>query len=59
MCREHRIIFGSENKIEIGYIFILHFSIRACSEQLSGSYASEIKHDHSPVVIVVLDPGYD
>ena len=40
------------------YIFILNCSIPACSEQLSGSHANEIKHDHSPVVIVVLDPRY-
>ena len=38
------------------YIFILNFSIPACSEQLCGSHANEIKHDHSPEVIVVLDP---
>ena len=29
------------------------------SEQLSGAHANEIKHDYSPVVIVVLDPKYD
>ena len=40
-------------------IFILNFSIPACSEQLSGSHANEIKHDRSPVVIVILDPRYD
>ena len=35
------------------------FSIPARSEQLSGSHANEIKHDHSPVVILVLDLRYD
>ena len=40
-------------------IFILNFSIPSCSEQLRGSHANEIKHDHSPVVIVVLDPRYN
>ena len=39
--------------------FHFEFSIPACSEQLSGSHANEIKHDHSPVVVVVLDPRYD
>ena len=41
------------------HIFILNFSIPACSKRLSGSHANEIKHDHFSVVIVVLDPGYD
>ena len=41
------------------YIFILNFSIPARSEQLSGSHANDIKHDHSHVVIVVLDPRYN
>ena len=41
------------------HIFILYFSIAAFTEQLSGSHANEIKHDHSHVVIVVLDPRYD
>ena len=37
-----------------------HFDFfQSCSEQLSGSHANEIKHDHSPVVIVVLDQRYD
>ena len=41
-------------------IFILNFSLPLRrSEQVSGSHANEIKHDHSPVVIVVLDPRYD
>ena len=29
------------------------------SFQLDGALANEIKHDHLPVVIVVLDPRYD
>ena len=29
------------------------------SEQVNGAVANEIKHDHSPEVIVVLDPRYD
>ena len=41
------------------HIFILNFLIPACSEQLSGSHANEIKHDHSAVAIVVVDPRYD
>ena len=41
------------------YNFIFNLSIPACSEQLSGSLANVIKHDHSAVVIVVLDPRYD
>ena len=41
------------------YIFILNFSIPACSEQLSRSHANDIKHSNSPVVIFVLDPRYD
>ena len=32
----------------------VNFSIPARSEQLSGSHANEIKHDHSPAAIVVL-----
>ena len=36
--------------------FHLNFSIPACSGQLSRSHANEIKHDHSPVVIVVFRP---
>ena len=34
------------------------FEFFACfpSLQLGGALANEIKHDHSPVVIVVLDP---
>ena len=41
------------------YIFLLNFSLPPRSEQLSGAHANEIKHDHSPVVIVDLDPQYD
>ena len=29
------------------------------SEQVSGAHANEIKHGHSPEVIVGLDPRYD
>ena len=29
------------------------------SEQVNGAVANEIKHVHSPEVIVVLDPRYD
>ena len=39
------------------YIFILNFESQP--EQLSGSDANEIKHGHSYVAIVVLDPTYD
>ena len=38
------------------YIFILNFSLPPPYEQVSGAHVNEIKHDHSPVVIVVLDP---
>ena len=38
------------------YVFILNFSR---SEQVNGAIANEINHDHSPEVIVVLDPRYD
>ena len=40
-------------------IFILKIFASSCSEQLTGANPNEIKHDHSPVVIVVLDPRYD
>ena len=40
-------------------IFILIFSLPPRSEQVSGAYVNEIKHDNSPVVIVVLDPRHD
>ena len=36
-----------------------NFSLPPRSEQVSGAHANEVKHDHSPVVIVVLDPRYD
>ena len=46
-------------RIPLGtYTFILNFSLSPLSEQLSGAHANEIKHRHSPVVIVVLDPRY-
>ena len=41
------------------YIFILNFSLPPRSEQVNGTVANEIKHVHSPEVIVVLDPRYD
>ena len=41
------------------HVFILNVSFPLRSEQLSGANANEIKHDHLPVVIVVLDPRYD
>ena len=41
------------------YIFILNFSLPPRSEQINRAVANEIKHVHSPEVIVVLDPRYD
>ena len=41
------------------YIFILNFSLPPRSEQVNGAVANEIKHVHSPEVIVVLYPRYD
>ena len=41
------------------YIFILNFSLPLCCEQVSEAHVNEIKHDFSPVVIVVLDARYD
>ena len=41
------------------YIFISNFSLPPRSEQVKGAVANEIKHVHSPEVIVVLDPRYD
>ena len=35
------------------------FSLPPRSEQVNGAVANEIKHVHSPEVIVVLDPRYD
>ena len=37
-------------------IFILIFLLPLRSEQVSGVHANEIKHDHSPEVIVVFGP---
>ena len=37
------------------YIFILSFSLPPHSEQVIGAYVNEIKHGHSPIVIVILD----
>ena len=39
-----------------GDIFILNFSLVSQSSQLGGAHANEIKHDHSPVVYLVVDP---
>ena len=41
------------------YIFIFDFSLPSRSEQIGGANANEINHDHSLVVIVVLDHRYD
>ena len=41
------------------YIFILNLSLPPRSEHVNGAVANEIKHVHSPEVIVVLDPRYD
>ena len=41
------------------YIFILNFSHPPRSEHVNEAVANEIKHVHSPEVIVVLDPRYD
>ena len=35
------------------------FSLPPRSEQVNGAVANEIKHVHSPEVIVILDPKYD
>ena len=40
------------------FFFILNFSLPYRSEQLIVAIANEIKHYHSPVVIVVLDNIY-
>ena len=37
----------------------MNFSLPPHSEQVNGAVANEIKHVHSPEVIVVLDPRYD
>ena len=39
--------------------FHFEFLVPFRSEQLSRANANEIKHDHSPVVTVVLEPRYD
>ena len=38
------------------YIFILNFSLPPRSEQVNGAVSNEIKHVHSPDVIVVFGP---
>ena len=43
-----------------GYIYFrFEFFAPPRSEQVNGAVANEIKHVHSPEVIVVLDPIYD
>ena len=49
---------GSNPAGDIHVYFNFEF-FAPCYEQLSGTYANEIMHDHSPVVIVVLDNKYD
>ena len=39
--------------------FHFEFFAPSPSEQVNGAVANEIKHVHSPEVIVVLDPRYD
>ena len=39
--------------------FILNFLHASSSSHLEGTRENEIKHDHSPVVYVVIDPRYD
>ena len=41
------------------YIFMLNFSLPPRSKQLSVAYENEIKHDHSSLVKIILDPRYD
>ena len=41
------------------YVFILNFLLPPRSEQVNGAVENEIKHGHSPEVIVVLDPRCD
>ena len=41
------------------YIFVLNFSLVFRFLQLGGALVNEIKNDHSPIVIVILDPRYD
>ena len=41
------------------YTFILKFLLPIRSVQVNGADANEIKHNHSPIVIVVLDYSYD
>ena len=42
-----------------GNIIHFEFSHPLRFEQVSGDHVNEIKNDHSPVVIVVLDSRYD
>ena len=41
------------------YIFILNFSLVFLPYSSAEPFQIGIKHDHSPVVIVVLDPSYE
>ena len=45
----------------ISFARAFHFEFFACfpSLQVGGALANEIKHDHSPIVIVVLEPTHD
>ena len=38
--------------------FHFEFFAPSLSEQVNGAHVNEIEHDHSPVVIVVLDSRY-
>ena len=40
-------------------VFFLNISLPPRSEQVNGIVTNEIKHDHSPELIVVLDPRYN
>ena len=44
-------------RIPLETYFHFEFSLPPRSEQVSGAHVNEMKHDHSPVVsLVVLDP---
>ena len=48
---------GSNPAVDI-YFFHFEFLLPPHSEQVNGAIANEIKHDHSPEVIVIVDPRY-
>ena len=50
---------GESSNPAVDIYFHFEFSLPSRSEQLSAANANEIKHDHSSVVIVVLDLRYD